>query len=105
MLWLDANDTSTLDKGFTSGSFGVPANDNVVGFWSDKSGKGYHAVANRNLGDRRPKYFSTGLNTKPTIRFDGSNDVMKISGSETAFDQWDEMSIFIVFQGRSIGKK
>ena len=40
MLWLDSNDTSTLDKGFTSGSFGVPANDNVVGFWSDKSGKG-----------------------------------------------------------------
>ena len=104
MLWLDANDTTTLDKAFASGSSGVPANDEVVGFWSDKSGKGYHAVANRNLSDRRPKYLNAGLNSKPTIRFDGSTDVMKISGSETAFDQWDEMSIFIVFQGRSIGR-
>ena len=27
---------------------------------------------------------------------------MKISGSETAFDAWDEMSVFIVFQGDNI---
>jgi hypothetical protein len=86
MLWLDANDTSTLDKGFGAGNEGVPSNTNNVGFWSDKSGKGYHAVANRNLNDRRPQYLSTGLNSKPTLKFDGSHDVMKISGSETAFD-------------------
>ena len=68
-----------------------------------KAVKGYHAVANRKLNDRKPTYKNTGLNSKPTLKFNGSKNVMKISGSETAFDQWDEMSIFIVFKGRSIG--
>ena len=98
MLWLDANDTSTLDKGFGAGNEGVPSNTNNVGFWSDKSGKGYHAVANRNLNDRKPQYLSAGLNSKPTLKFNGSHNLMKINGSETAFDEWEEMSVFIVFE-------
>ena len=102
MLWLDANDTSTLDKGFGAGNEGVPSNTNNVGFWSDKSGKGYHAVANRNLNDRKPQYLSAGLNSKPTLKFNGSHNLMKINGSETAFDEWDEMSVFIVFEGRNL---
>jgi hypothetical protein len=102
MLWLDANDTSSLDKGFGAGNEGVPSNTNNIGYWSDKSGKGYHAVANRNLNDRKPQYLSAGLNSKPTIKFNGSHNLMKVNGSETAFDEWDEMSVFIVFQGRSL---
>ena len=49
MLWLDANDSSTLDQGYASGETGVPSNNNKVGYWADKSGKGYHAIANRKL--------------------------------------------------------
>jgi hypothetical protein len=102
MLWLDANDSSTLDQGYSNGETGAPANNNKVGFWADKSGKGYHAIANRKLSSRRPTYQNTGFNSMPTIRFDGSDDVMVISGSESAFDAWDEMSVFLVFQGDNI---
>ena len=41
----------------------------------------------------------------PTLKFDGSDDVMVINGSNTAFDAWDEMSVFIVFQGVNIGNQ
>ena len=85
-----------------SGETGVPSNNNKVGYWADKSGKGYHAIANRKLSSRRPTYQNTGFNSMPTIRFDGSDDVMVISGSESAFDAWDEMSVFIVFRGDNI---
>ena len=54
MLWLDADDTTTLDQGFAKGETGTPSNTNSVGFWEDKSGKGYHAIASRKLSDRRP---------------------------------------------------
>ena len=37
MLWLDANDSSTLDQGFSSGETGTPSNDNPIGYWADKS--------------------------------------------------------------------
>ncbi|MBV42384.1 MAG: hypothetical protein CL834_05075, partial [Crocinitomicaceae bacterium] len=103
MLWLDADDTTTLDQGFAKGETGTPSNTNSVGFWEDKSGKGYHAIASRKLSDRRPSYQATGLNSKPTIQFDGTTDVMVVNGSESAFDAWDEMSIFLVFQGVNLG--
>ena len=39
MLWLDANDSSTLDQGYASGETGVPNTNESVGYWADKSGK------------------------------------------------------------------
>ena len=105
MLWLDANDSSTLDQGYASGETGVPNTNESVGYWADKSGKGYHAIANRKLSDRRPTYktTTTGFQDMPTLGFNGINNAMTITGSEVAFDKWDEMSAFIVFEGVTLG--
>ena len=39
----------------------------------------------------------------PTLGFNGINNAMTITGSEVAFDKWDEMSAFIVFEGVTLG--
>jgi hypothetical protein len=63
-LWLDAQDPR---------GNGVPlVNATAVTTWSDKSGLGNHAT--QNTPDRRPLYVDSGLNGRPSMRFDGTND-------------------------------
>ena len=73
MLWLDANDTSTLIKDFKRRNWVYQPTINKVGFWSDKSGKGIPCNCQPKAIRQTTTYTSTaGFNSKPTIRFDGS---------------------------------
>ena len=66
-LWLDAADASTITK---DGS-------DLVDTWADKSGNtGGNATSS---GAARPTYQSTGLNNKPALSWDGSDDFMTAS--------------------------
>ena len=66
-LWLDAADASTITK---DGS-------DLVSTWADKSGNtGRNATSS---GTARPTYQATGLNSKPALSWDGSDDFMTSS--------------------------
>ena len=54
-LWLDANDTSNMDTAYAAGS-SQPADNDLVGFWKDKSGNNNHAIARNNSASARPTY-------------------------------------------------
>ena len=75
-LWLDANDLATLDMGFDLNQTGQPVDSNKVGYWGDKSGTGHHAKVYQSNNNYKPIYKATGMNGKPTVQFDGSNDYM-----------------------------
>ena len=45
MLWLDAGDPTTMDKGQSLGELGQPRNGEDVKFWADKSGNLHHAIS------------------------------------------------------------
>jgi hypothetical protein len=63
-LWLDAEDTST-----------ITLNGSTVSQWADKSGNGRNAV--QAVAAAQPTYNATGLNNKPSLSFDGSNDILR----------------------------
>ena len=69
MLWLDAMDGDTLDRGDFLGDLGTPEDGNETRFWADKSGHHHHAV--RISGS--PVYESAGLHGLPSIDTSGDN--------------------------------
>lgn len=79
-LWLDAADTSTITQ---SGG--------TVSQWNDKSGNNRHV--SQAISSRQPAYSTTGLNSKPTIDFDGTDDFLK----NAAFQPAGAISCFLVF--------
>ena len=92
-LWLDAMDLSTLDRGDTIGEEGPPENNQSIGVWHDKSGNNHHAFTV--VGS--PTYEEQLINGNyPAVST--NRDVMMISGSETAFDGWDSMTMSLVYQ-------
>ena len=63
-LWLDANDAATITK---DGS-------DLVSVWADKSGNtGRNATA---ASTARPTYQATGLDSKPTLSFNGTSNYL-----------------------------
>ena len=64
-LWLDASDTASIEMD----------SSNKVYKWHDKSGNGYDAFGSVN--NQLPLYSSTGINSKPALSFDGSNDFLE----------------------------
>ena len=71
-LWLDAEDTDS-----------ITLNGSTVSQWSDKSGNDRHAT--QSTAANQPTYSATGLNGKPSLLFDGTNDVMLGVSAQTAF--------------------
>ncbi|MFM8006212.1 MAG: hypothetical protein ACKO86_15000 [Dolichospermum sp.] len=67
-LWLDAADSST-----------IILNGSTVSQWRDKSGNERHAT--QATAANQPVYQATGLNGRPTIGFDGTNDALLSSFS------------------------
>ena len=67
-LWLDAADASTITE---SGG--------AVSQWDDKSGNGNHVA--QSTSTLRPVVASNVLNSKPVIRFDGSNDRLQTAAA------------------------
>lgn len=62
-LWLDAADAST-----------ITLNGATVSQWADKSGNGRNAA--QATAASQPTYTLNGLNSKPSINFDGSDDCL-----------------------------
>jgi hypothetical protein len=79
-LWLDADDAST-----------ITLNASTVSQWNDKSGNARHA--SQASAANQPLYSATGLNSKPTLSFDGLNDHLLASYSSVNFSG---ASIFVV---------
>ncbi|MEC9123591.1 MAG: LamG-like jellyroll fold domain-containing protein, partial [Verrucomicrobiota bacterium] len=76
MLWFDANDVSSMDKGLSmSDPAQPPSNNNNIGFWADKSGNEHHGSPYQGTNNRKPKYLSAGMNSKPTVQFDGGDSL------------------------------
>lgn len=67
-LWLDAEDTSS-----------ITLNGSTVSQWDDKSGNNRHAV--QGSAALQPIYTTNGLNGKPVLSFDGSDDQLNITSS------------------------
>lgn len=80
VLWLDANDLSTITK---DGA-------NRVSQWDDKSGNGYHAVQGTELN--QPIYTSSKIGIRPALDFDGPNQWMLSSYNITP-----EHHFFVVY--------
>lgn len=85
-LWLDAADAST-----------ITLNGSNVSQWDDKSGNSRHVSQASAI--RQPTYNATGLNSKPTIDFDGSNDFPK----NATFQPAGAVSCFLVFNRDTTG--
>jgi len=71
-LWLDAEDTAS-----------ITLNGSNVSQWSDKSGNAKHAV--QATASLQPAFVSNGLNGRPSLNFDGVNDVMTGVSTQTGF--------------------
>jgi len=65
LLWLKA-DSITLN------------NDDAISVWYDSSGNANHAIG---LSTARPLFKTNVVNSKPVVRFDGSNDVMNFTSA------------------------
>ena len=66
-LHLDASDSTTITKD----------SSNLVSAWNDKSGQANHVV--QATGSKQPLWVEQVQNTLPTIRFDGTDDFLKIT--------------------------
>jgi hypothetical protein len=97
-LWLDANATATMDQGTSAGATGTPSNNQQIGYWADKSGTGHHAVVYQNNNNYKPKYYSAGMNSKPTVQFDGSNDYLLLANGRTDFHEWEKLTVLVVYE-------
>jgi hypothetical protein len=73
LMWFDANKASTIKSG--SDCTGSVSADGTVGCWQDRTGNGYDMK--QATSSQRPVYKTSILNSKPIIRFDGSNDVLR----------------------------
>lgn len=67
-LWLDAADSST-----------ITLNGSTVSQWNDKSGNSRHA--SQGTAANQPTYTASGLNGKPVVTFDGSDDFFGLPNS------------------------
>jgi hypothetical protein len=87
--WYDATRLSSITK---DGS-------NFVSQFSDLSGNGNHLA--QSYTGLRPLYSATGLNNKPSIKFDGVDDILKsISNSTITTPPY---SLFVVFSPATSG--
>lgn len=82
-LWLKADSLSLADE-------------DVVSSWTDMSGSNRHAT--QATFSKRPTYAATGLNGKPTVRFDGVDDWLQTVDFGLSFP----IEIFAVMTERSI---
>lgn len=80
-LWLDAEDSST-----------ITLNGSTVSQWSDKSGNGRNAV--RAAATNQPTYTTSGLNGKPVLTFDGTNDSMQVDLTFLAGTSYSVSAVF-----------
>ncbi len=84
-LWVDADDSATL----------IESSPGVISQWTDKSTKANNAT--QTTVSDQPMFNATGLNSKPTIIFDGANDEFALPNSTIPAGN-ASYSIFAVFE-------
>lgn len=72
---------------------GVTADDTIVTTWTDSSGNNRDAVAG---GTQRPTFKTNIKNGRPTIRFNGTTNAFRITGSAGTVNYSSGSSIFVV---------
>jgi len=90
VLWLDAFRKSSL---YTDSARTTPVvnSGDPVGGWEDLSGAGNHAT--QTSASAKPTYNATGVNSRPCVTGDGSNDCLQLPAiSLTA------STVFVVFK-------
>lgn len=95
-LWLDAADSSTMYQ--SSGGSAATSDGDPVGLWWDKSGNARHAT--QSDGTKKPTLKLAGKNGRSILQYDGSNDLLSISGSSSSmkFLHSTDSTIFLVFK-------
>lgn len=82
VLWLDAQDTTTLYTDTTESA--LASNGVTVGRWKDKSGNNKHA--DQATSTKRPTRSDTGINSKTALSYDGGDGLgtvaMPITGQQ-----------------------
>jgi len=93
-LWLDASDVSTLftERTGAAASTNVASDSDPVGTWKDKSGNARHVTAASDAA--RPTYKAGVQNSRSIIRFDGTDDWLRITGL-TAYTSPVSVSIVV----------
>ena len=86
-VWLDGSDTTRLFQ-LSGGTTAVAANLDPVGYWGDKSGNNRHFTNIGGSATTRP----TWVSSLSTVRFDGSNDYLTLSATQT----YTALTIFVV---------
>lgn len=94
--WYDASDASTLYDATTGGS--LVATDGGVARWEDKSGNDYHMT--QATAGARPLRKASVQNGLDGLRFDGSDDVMTVSGSASSLKALhaEDATLFVVLK-------
>jgi len=101
-LWLDAADSSTLYSGSIGGTLAVSSGS--VGRWEDKSDNRWHAT--QSIEANCPRRITASYNGLDTIRFDGTNDTLLISGAANIMTNASEVTFFVVASSqRSTGTR
>ena len=93
-LWLDAKDESS-----------VTHSSNAVSQWSDISGNNKHVT--QGTAASKPTFSANGLNSMPTLSFDGTNDFLNRNDANPtlgstdldSMTEGDTWSVFVVGQG------
>ena len=81
VLWLDANDCTTVT---------LEDDSNKVTSWADKGINGY--VITQSNSDRRPLYINNSVNGNSVIKFDGIDDYLL----NTSFFNFDDITVIAV---------
>jgi hypothetical protein len=83
MVWYDAKDhsTFTIQSGYVSE-------------WCDKSGNNVYLTQSNSV--KRPAYITNGLNSLPTVSFDGVDDFFRADAIAAAIAN-DDYTMFLVF--------
>jgi len=98
-LWFDAADSNTLYSGSTGGTLAVSSGS--VGRWEDKSDNRWHAT--QSIEADCPRRITASYNGLDTIRFDGTNDTLLISGALGIMTNVSESTFFVVASSRRGG--
>ena len=91
--WWDASDAGTLKQN-SNGTTAVSSEDDPVGYWADKSESGFNVI--QATPGLRPLYKASGLNGKPSLLFDGSDDALRVTPSTPIGTAG--VTVFAVFQ-------
>lgn len=103
VLWLDADDASTLFQD-SARSTPVAADGDPVGGWSDKGSGTYHAL--QATAAKRATYRPAAINGRGAIEFDGTDDFLAVTRMTGRFGSGFSFFLVLrVFEGQPVDLK